>query len=167
MSNVPEGDKKELDTLLTFLISQTTTELLHYGGTQPLLFFVAPNGEPTPQTLAIALVMKCRGHDDVTRVLTPAHGIKTQHDAALLPNQIIDSCTELQWEFARYALKRAAGLALIQRIPIITTTENEHDHDDDSSSCDEVDNKGSFANIAREYSIMCREMLKDVADMSR
>ena len=51
--------------------------------------------------------------------------------------------------------------------PIITTTENEHDHDDDSSSCDEVDNKGSFANIAREYSIMCREMLKDVADMSR
>ena len=163
MSKVPEGDKKELDTLVTFLIRQTTTEL----GTQPLLFFVAPNGEPTPQTLAITLVMTCRDHDDVTRVLTPAHGIKTQHDAALLPNQIIDSCTDLQREFARYALKRAVGLALIHRAPIITTTENEHDDDDDSSSCDEVDNKGSFANIAREYSIMCREMLKDVADMSR
>ena len=80
--------------------------------------------------------------------------------------QIIDSCTYLQREFARYALKRAAGLALIQRTPIIRT-ENEHDDDDDISSCDEVDNKGSFANIAREYSIMCREMLKDVADMSR
>ena len=116
------------------MIRQTTTELLHDGGTQPLLFFVAPNGEPTPQTLAIALVMTCRDHDDVTRVLTPAHGIKTKHDAALLPNQIIDSCTDLQREFARYALKRAAGLALIKRTPIITTTENEHDHDDDSSS---------------------------------
>ena len=80
--------------------------------------------------------------------------------------QIIDSCTELQRELARYALKRAAGLALIHRTPIIRT-ENEHDHDDDSSRCDEVDNKGSFVNIAREYSIMCREMLKDVADMSR
>ena len=85
MSKVPEGEKKELDTLLTFLIRQATTEFLHDGGTQPLLFFVAPNGEPTPQTLAIALVMTCRGHDDVMRVLTPARGIKTKHDAALLP----------------------------------------------------------------------------------
>ena len=58
----------------------------------------------------------------------------------------------MQKVYAQYALKRAATLALDQRPTI-------------SDDCKEEE-RGRFANVAREYSILSREKLKEVADMS-
>ena len=140
MKNVSEENMKELDTLIVFLTKQS-----------PLLFF-AGGGEPTIHTLAVAIVLACRDSDDVSRVLKPAHEVKTQEDANLLPSKIIDGCSEMQKVYAQYALKRAATLALATRPTI-------------SDDCEEED-RSRFANVAREYSILSKEKLKEVADMS-
>jgi len=140
MKNVSDENMKELDTLIVFLTKQS-----------PLLFF-AGRGEPTVHTLAVAIVLTCRDSDDISRVLKPAHEVKTQEDANLLPGKIVETCSEMQKIYAQYALKRAATLALDQRQTI-------------SDDCKEEE-RGRFANVAREYSILSREKLKEVADMS-
>ena len=140
MKNVSDENMKELDTLIVFLTKQS-----------PLLFFTG-GGEPTVHTLAVAIVLTCRDSEDVSRVLKPAHEVKTQEDANLLPSKIVESSSEMQKIYAQYALKRAATFALDQRPTI-------------SDECKEEE-RGRFANVAREYSILAREKLKEVADMS-
>jgi len=139
MKSVSDENMKELDTLIVFLTKQS-----------PLLFFAG--SEPTVHTLAVAIILTCRDSEDVSRVLKPAHEVKTQEDANLLPGKIVDTCSDMQKVYAQYALKRAATLAFDQRPTI-------------SDDCKEEE-MGRFANVAREYSILSREKLKEVADMS-
>ena len=157
MNAVPKEDIEGLHALITFLIKQASE--VQAGA--PLLF---ASGEPSMQTLAVTVAMTCRDYDDVTRVLKPIREITSpQHDASLLPSQIVKSCTEIQMEFARYTLKLAASLALSQR-PSVT--------EDSKENCsvegrEESSSSSSFANVAREYSKLCQQMLQEVADMSR
>jgi len=156
MKEVSEEDITGLEALIAFLIR-------HASGLQagdPLLF--AAGGDPSVQTLAVAVAMTCRGQEDVTRVLTPVR--QSPKDASLLLIQIVESCTKSQIEFARYALKRASAMALIQKSSIASRSSSSSNDEECVVAGGEA---SSFANVAREYSTMCRAMLQKVADISR
>ncbi len=151
MKALTEESIQMIESLIKFLIKQDPEM---QGGAS--LHFVG--GQPSISTLAVAAVMSCRGYEDVERVLDPARKVSSAEDAASLPSLIIQSCTDMQKEFARYALKLAANLALNQR-PAIT---------DDDRSCDaQGGNKRYFADVAREYCKFSQEMLQNMSDMSR
>ena len=154
MKDVPKKDLEGLDALIKFLYKQASEA----QDGAPLVFVA---GEPSVHTLAVAAAMACRDHADVTRVLQPVQQIQTngQYDASLLSSEVVESCTEVQKEFARFVLKTAADMALNKRPPV-----SEGDCADPGGSAE----SSSFAtNVAREYSTMCREMLKGVANMER
>lgn len=136
MTEVSEEAKSELTSIITGLINLASS----LQGA-PLLF----GEQPTVLTLALALVMTCRGHDDVERVLAPVRD--AAGDASLLPQQIVDNSTSEQQEFAILTLTNAATMALEQR-----------------PSIDDAKGDSSFATMARDYSVMCREMLQKVAE---
>ena len=185
MQSVSKEDMIELDTLVKFLMKQAAD--MQDG--MPLLFMTRDGDddgiiiiEPSIQTLALTIVMTCRDQNDVSRVLKPAHEVSTQEQARLLPHRIIEDCNEMQRLFAEYTLKLVATLALDQRPS--PTIDSGHDGDDDgnintknSDNCKEeedgkekegdISGSSNFANVAREYSILCRDMLRQVADMSR
>ena len=149
MRDVREEDLKGLESLIDFLHNQASKT---QDGAP--LAFDAGSGEPTLPTLSLALAMTCRDQDDVSRVLKPVQQISStqQYDASLLPRQIVESCSALQVEFGRFALKTAASTT-IKRPAVL------------EGDCAEsnVRNMGGFASIARKYSKMCEDILHDVA----
>lgn len=152
MKDLPQKDADELNQLTTFLIQHASK--LQSGA--PILF---TSGEPTTQTLALAITMTCRDRDDVSRVLQPLHRILAEkYDSSLLPGQIVESCTELQKEYAGYTLKSAAAVALDHRPRITNDNKREGECDANGKGA------GSFADVSREYSVMCRQKLKEVAE---
>ena len=145
MIEVSEDEKKKLSGLITKLIELASS--VQVGA--PVRFTM--EGRPSVRTLALALAMTCRGQDDVDRLLKPVRKGSDDQDSSLLPLRLLKNCSEAQKEFALVALRRAATMALAERQSIdIEPT---------------MDGGGGFANVAREYSIMCREMLQRVADM--
>jgi len=159
MKDVPKKDLEDLNKIIRVLTKQASEE--HIGA--PLVFS-ANGGEPTVPTLAVAVAMTCRSPGDVTHLLNLARQSLLERDASALPSQLIEKCPELQKEFARFALKVAAGFALEQRPPVTA-----NDRDDNQGDCDApgIKRKDGFAKVAREYSSLCRAALHEVADMSR
>ena len=145
MNNLPKQDLDGLDGLIQFLLKQASV-----AQAGAALAFDS-EGEPTVQTLAIALAMTCQGQEDVTRAFQPV--LNNPTDGSLLPAQVVESCTEAQKEFARGALKYAAILACTKR-PLV----------DGDASCVGEGEEATFANVAREYSAMCHAMLHRVVD---
>ena len=144
MVEVSEEDMVGLNALIKFLINHASQ--LQAGA--PLVFDC--EGEPSVQSLAVAIVMTCQGQDDVTRVLSPV--LQKPESASVLPGQVLESCTEKHHEFARSALRNAAAMALVQR-PVVS---------DDASVTDDR----QFVNVAREYSAMVRGVFQKAAGTS-
>ena len=148
MNNVPISERRRLNDLIASLVKQVPK------AQQDIPISFASNDEPTIHAHAITICMTCRMRDDVVRLLNLLDIAEKQNiDMKLLPDQIVKGCSELQREFARYALKVAAGLALAQRTDI--------------SKENKPDEISKFDTICRSYSKMCRESLQRVADMSR
>jgi parvulin-like peptidyl-prolyl isomerase len=143
MSDVSEEDVKELTGLIVSLINLSSQKKA-----APLLFDA--NGRPSLPTRCLALAMTCRGPDDVARLLTPVRAVLELGSNEQLLTQIVESSTEAQTEFAVVALKKAATMALAQKAPLEEPTAD--------------DGGGSFADVAREYSDLCRQMLQRVAE---
>jgi hypothetical protein len=141
MSDVSEEDAKGLTGLIVSLINLSSQK----GA--PLVFDA--NGTPSLPTLCLALALTCRGPDDVARLLTPVREALEMGSNEQLLTQIVESSTKAQTGFAVTALKKAATMAIAQKTPSETTADDGGD---------------SFADVAREYSDLCREMLQRVAE---
>ena len=130
---------------LRLLITTVTQQASKTQQNMPILF--TSDGEPSIYTHVIAICMTCRDKDDVKYLLNAFD--ESKEDVSSLSNKIFTSCSNIQKEFARYALKVAAGFVVVNRLNV-----------------QEEDKEGSFANVCRDYSKMCRETLQRVADMS-
>ncbi|KAL9181624.1 hypothetical protein ACHAXT_010429 [Thalassiosira profunda] len=128
MAEVSGENTSRLSELVRLLIKQAA----EVQESAPLLF--TSQREPTVATLAIAIGLSSRDGADVSRVLNAASG-----DASQMASRIIESSNELQREFARFVLKRAAGLAVKARLSV-------QDGSGPDGSC-EVD-EGSFGRVA-------------------
>jgi hypothetical protein len=142
MSDVSEDDAKELTGIVYSLINLSSSQK---GA--PLIFDA--NGTPSLLTVCLALAMTCRGPSDVERLLIPVRASLDTGSNEQLLTQIVESSTEEQAEFAVTALKKAATMALAQKTPAEPTAD---------------DGGGGFADVAREYSDLCREMVQRVAE---
>ena len=108
------------------------------------------NGEPTLSTLALALVLCCRGGDDLERLLEPLHSAMETLDEPgafeQLVAQLVASSSEAQKEHALAALRTAAATAVgrLQASAPISTPGVA---------------SASFDDVAREYCETRRELL--------
>ena len=145
LKDAPATDTERLHSLVTTLIKQASK----LQSDIPVVF--TSNGEPTIPTLAIAVCMTCHDIDDLSSLLKVIPMTENQNqDLSLLSNQIIEACSVMQKEFARYVLKVASGFAIAQR-----------------SGMTESDSIDEFTVVCRKYSKFCRDMLLTVADMTR
>jgi len=138
---------KRLQSLMKELMKQASTEQCN----MPIVF--ERNCEPSILTHAIAICITCRDKEELSS-LVKLYDEAQNHkiDNSLLPSRIINGCSNIQREFARYSLKIAAAFALAQRTSI-----DEEDKNKETNV---------FYVICEQYSKMCYKMLQKVADLS-